>query len=136
MTPPSGSVNVSSPSDHNLNHTVARMTPSSPPPTKSSAKMASTPSSNYAAPHTPIASAKRPRSHNSAIKSTGKNTANGRRSRSSIGTSNHTYGREIVNHATTNAAETSTVATSSTSSVPSSVSNAMHDHPLSSLCVC
>jgi CTD small phosphatase-like protein 2 len=78
--------------------------PSSPVPTSSSSSSATTsakmtPSNNnYAAPNTPIASAKRPRNQNSAIKSNGKTMTNGRRSRSSIGTSQHTYGREIVNN--------------------------------------
>eukprot|EP00551_Chaetoceros_affinis_P007701 CAMPEP_0203667816 /NCGR_PEP_ID=MMETSP0090-20130426/4568_1 /ASSEMBLY_ACC=CAM_ASM_001088 /TAXON_ID=426623 /ORGANISM="Chaetoceros affinis, Strain CCMP159" /LENGTH=580 /DNA_ID=CAMNT_0050532085 /DNA_START=332 /DNA_END=2074 /DNA_ORIENTATION=+ len=125
MTPPNASVSMSSPSaDQMTSSTSSPSIPSSPAPSKSASttnnKMTSTTpsssssssSSNYAAPHTPIASAKRPRSqHNSAVKSNGKTLTNGRRSRSSIGTSNHTYGREIVNNANSNIA----TATSSTS---------------------
>ncbi len=99
MTPPSASaMNIPPPSTPSHDHTPK----SSPIPTKSaSSSAASTPSNNYAAPHTPIASAKRPRnqSSNSNVKSNGKTMTNGRKSRSSIGSSTHTYGREIVkNH--------------------------------------
>lgn len=85
MTPPSDSLNLATPA-----HTPVTSAAKTPQTNSKPSSSASTPSSNnnYAAPHTPIASAKRPR-----------NNTTGRKSRSSIGTSQHTYGREIVrNH--------------------------------------
>ena len=74
-----------------------RTSTSAPPSQHKTKPAASTPSNNYAAPYTPIASAKRPRGQNSAMKSNGKTMTNGgRRNRSSIGTSQHTNGREII----------------------------------------
>ena len=76
--------------------TTSTSTAPTSPSATSAAKMTSTPSNkgNYAAPHTPIASAKRPRNQNvsSAIKSSSSKSTNGR----IIGKSKHTYGREIV----------------------------------------
>lgn len=103
MTPPNGDINLRSPgntpaaSPTGSSRIQSSTSTTSPVPTSTS-KTTSTSSNNYAAPNTPIASAKRPRNHSnaSAIKSNGKSIANGRRSRSSIGTSQHTYGREIV----------------------------------------
>ena len=101
MTPPNGEINLRSPGNTSTASPTGAAGVSSPssttsPAPTSASKTNSTPSNNYAAPNTPIASAKRPRNHNnaSAIKSNGK--LHGRRSRSSIGTSQHTYGREIV----------------------------------------